>query len=355
MKLPFEIVDNDRRHARVTMRAALAQCNAPDCAPASEPGARLARFGVADGEPTWGSSVDITPNDADYIYPLFRALSATTIEGYWIDYSRPGVLQDSTPLLARQTVYADHHFWNVERWLGVVNEAMWDDAGEHSEGIPGINVELKIDAYLNPRIARGLLMQPPAIHSASVTVLFEYEYSHPDLIEDGRFWDLLGEEVEGSIVRLIATKILGYWELSLVFQGADRSAKQLPQTAAGLPSALPNYNVEPDASDPDVEDHLTVVADPAKLAAEAQAGHKLLSAARDECRRLAALATLGADEGELPAALGRIIEQADAEQLAELTDMYRDQSARRFARGRSSIEPVIAVGGDDRVGETTLL
>jgi hypothetical protein len=355
VKLPFEIVDNDRRHARVTMRAPLAQCKTPANGPGPEPGAWLARFSAAEGEPLLSSAVDIMPTESDYIYPLFRALSATTIEGYWIDYSRPGVLQDSTPLLARQTVYADHHFWNVERWLGVVNEAVWDEMGEHSEGIPGINVELKIDAYLNPRIARGLLMQPPAIHSDSVTVLFEYEYSHPDLIEDGRFWDLLGEEVGGATVRLIATKILGYWELSLVFQGADRSAKQLPHSAAGLPAAVQQHNVEPARGDQDDEVETSLPCLSTELLAEAEAGRKLLSAARDECRRLATLATLGADDGELPTALGRIIDQADAEQLAELTEMYRDQSTRRFAHRRSSIEPPIPISGDDRVGETTLL
>ena len=77
-------------------------------------------------------------------------------------------------------------------------------------------------------LVRGVAMEPPAIHSASVTVLFEFDFSHPDLVEEGRFWQLLGEEVEGEIVRLIVTTILGYWEISLVFQGAQEENKQLP-------------------------------------------------------------------------------------------------------------------------------
>jgi hypothetical protein len=107
-----------------------------------------------------------------------------------------------------------------------VSNVAWDETGDQFGGVPGINAEYKIDALMNPRIARGLLMDPPAIHSTSMTVLFEFEFSHPDLVEQGRFWQLLGDEVEGSIVRLIVTKIQEYWEASLVFPGADRFAKR---------------------------------------------------------------------------------------------------------------------------------
>jgi hypothetical protein len=316
----------------------------------------------------------IVPSDDDYIYPLFRALSQTVIEGYWIDYSRPGVLEESTPLLAGQTVYADHHFWNVEKWLGVVNESSWDADGLQSDSVPGINVELKIDALLNPRIARGLLMQPPAIHSASVTVLFEYEYSHPDLIEEGRFWDLLGEEAGGELVRLIATKILAYWELSLVFQGADRGAKQLPPRPGGsgvdqfaVPTSArtfgpPFLTENPPALSVTGSGDQTVLTPAAadassELREAAELGRRLLDEARAECRRLAALATLGPDEEELPAPLRAIIDRADVDQLAELTAMYRDQTSRRFGHSRSSIETEFHARPETTgtVSDTTLL
>jgi hypothetical protein len=316
----------------------------------------------------------IVPCDDDYIYPLFRALSQTVIEGYWIDYSRPGVLEESTPLLAGQTVYADHHFWNVEKWLGVVNESQWDGEGQDSDGVPGINVELKIDALLNPRIARGLLMQPPAIHSASVTVLFEYEYSHPDLLEEGRFWDLLGEEADGELVRLIATKILAYWELSLVFQGADRGAKQLPPRTGGagsdqfaLPVSARSFGPpfltedppvlsKPGSGDQAVLTPPAAADDQSALREAAEIGRRLMDEARAECRRLAALATLSPDDEELPAPLRTIVERADLDQLIELTAMYREQTARRFGRTRSSVEyeihPTPEMG---IVSDTTLL
>lgn len=385
MKLPFEILDTDRRHARVTMRAPLMSGGAAKHQEASTASRHL-RVPPESGTTNAGQDLpnaamaaeagvpaSIVPRDDDYIYPLFRALSQTVIEGYWIDYSRPGVLEESTPLLAGQTVYADHHFWNVEKWLGVVNDSQWDAEGAQSDGVPGINVELKIDALLNPRIARGLLMQPPAIHSASVTVLFEYEYSHPDLIEEGRFWDLLGEEVSGELVRLIATKILSYWELSLVFQGADRGAKQLPPRTGGsgaeqfaAPTSTrslgpPFLSENPpvlSTSGPGEREVLTPAAagDNAALQEAAAIGRRLLEDARSECRRLAALATLGPEDEELPAALRMIIDRAGVDELAELTAMYRDQTIRRFGHARSSVESEIPVPIEPRlVSDTTLL
>lgn len=372
MKLPFEILDTDRRHARVTMRAPLVRGTADG--QGSVLTRSLRAIPPEDGATNESERpAAVVPRDDDYIYPLFRALSQTVIEGYWIDYSRPGVLEESTPLLAGQTVYADHHFWNVEKWLGVVNESSWDADGLNSDGVPGINVELKIDALLNPRIARGLLMQPPAIHSASVTVLFEYEYSHPDLIEEGRFWDLLGEEVGGELVRLIATKILSYWELSLVFQGADRGAKQLPPRAGGsgadqfaLPASARSFGPpflaenQPVPSATATGDHQALTPPAADnqtaLREAAEIGRRLLDDARAECRRLATLATFGPDEEELPAPMRTIIDRADLDQLTELTAMYREQTARRFGPGRSSVEHEIHPRPETvTVSDTTLL
>jgi hypothetical protein len=171
---------------------------------------------------------DILPRDEDYIFVNFRALSKRIVEGHWIDWSKDDVLKNSAPLLNRATVYPNHDFTDINNWLGSVSGVAWDEEGANSAGVPGINAQYKIDALMNPRIARGLLMQPPAIHSTSMTVLFKFEFSHPDIATESRwrFFDLLGEEVDGEIVRLIATEILEYWEASLVFQGADQLAKQ---------------------------------------------------------------------------------------------------------------------------------
>src|SRR6266436_2141291 len=237
MKKRVEIISQEQRRAKVTMLL-------PIVGGQWVGGEAVKEFGLpaggehfdsaqglrAAGGEQFDSVQALKPVESDYIYPVFRALSASVIPGYWLDYSLPGVLEESASMLQGQTVYKNHDFMDVEQWVGVVNRSFWDPAGEHSGNVPGINVEMKIDWRMNPRIARGLLMQPPAIHSASVTVLFEYDYSHAQLAEEGKFWEAIGEEVNGELVRLLVTKILGYWEISLVFQGADQLAKQLPDS-----------------------------------------------------------------------------------------------------------------------------
>ena len=326
---------------------------------------------------------ELTPKDGDYIFKNFRAISAAPINCYGLDFSTPGVLEASTPLLQAQTVYKDHIFWSVDRWVGVVSKSAWDAKGEQSGGVSGINVELKIDWRKDVWVARGLMMTPPAIHSASVTVLFEFEYSHPDLFAEGNFWRMLGEEVDGQIVRLIVTKIIGYWELSLVFQGADELAKQLlddTQTGEGSdelgakrkkemdagggnPTTQRSETVKlneqlrkmlglPDTQGEDVTDAVLLPA-LSQLGERAQAGDALVEAERTECLRVAKLAIVGSGEGELPEAFTSIINSAGHKELAGLTQEYTKQAAAKFPQtcqscgtqmsGRSSIEPAQAV------------
>lgn len=311
--------------------------------------------------PGFSTFDDVQPTEADYIFPVFRAISAALIEGYWVDYSKPGVLEKSVPMLQGQTVYKNHDFHDVEGWLGVVNRSWWDAEGKQSGGVPGINIEQKIDWRMNPKIARGLLMKPPAIHSNSVTVRFGYEYSHPDLAENGkwRFYDMLGDEVDGEIVRFIANEIYAYWETSLVFQGADSIAKQLPgedndeteEMSAARSHSLPRgaqgqttkekntvklsleqkkkLGLETHEGDEVPDDVLTPALE--RLAAQAKVGSTLIGSARAECLRVAMLAeTGGASDTKLPDALTSIINQATPTQLDGLTKMYTEKAASRF-------------------------
>jgi hypothetical protein len=322
--------------------------------------------------PKFETIEDVKPQETDYIFPLFRALSATLIEGHWIDFTKPGVLEESVPLLLGQTVYKNHDYHDVEKWLGAVNQAVWDARGEAAGNVPGINAELKIDWKVSPIIARGLLMTPPAIHSVSVTVLTEWEYSHPQLAAEDKWkWrELLGEEVDGEIVRYIVTKILAYWEISLVFQGADGLAKNGGvedaardefQSNATVPSlsAPPPAPTTPAAAPPSTETEkekptvkLTAeqkkrlgleaiegddvpedVVLPAleKFTREAETAVGLTRAARAECLKFAKLAELGAEDGELSKATEKVINAADGEDLAELTEEYRQRAEKRFS------------------------
>lgn len=397
MKLPFEIISMDARTAKVRM---LMPCGdaAFDARQQSDGGTARAgqsltgalaarrRASMDDGAtPQFTSAADIAPKDGDFVYKNFRALSQTLVKCYSLDYSTPGVLEDAVSQLAGQTVYKNHYFYDVEKWVGVITQSTWDAAGEQSGGVPGINVEIAVDALMNPRIARGLTMKPPAIHSFSLTVMFTFEFSHPDLVEQGRFWSLLGEEVEGEIVRLIVTKILQVWEGSLVFQGADELAKQLPDdedefdeeddvelsarrsqsrsagtTRQTTQKGTGTVKVSQERKTTlgithegeDVPDEIVLQRAEA-LAAQAASGAQLLADAQAECRRVATLAVVGSKEGQLPDAIASTINKAEGAELAGLTKFYTEQAAARFPQtcqscgkpttGRSSVEDSAAV------------
>ena len=329
-------------------------------------GAGVASQWGAQPAPIAFDTVDqLLPKETDYYYKDYRAISATLSPCYGLDFSKPGVLKESVEMLIGQTVYKDHYFHSVDGWVGVISGATWDEAGAQAGGIAGINAKLKLDSKKDPMLVRGVAMTPPAVHSASVTVFFEFEFSHPDLVEEGRFWQLLMEEVGGQLVRLIITKIRGYWELSLVFQGAQEENKQLPaggvdkeQMSAGggnenqqiqrsetvkLSAELRKMLGLPDTIGEDVPDAVLLPA-LEKLGVQVQAGATLMENARLECKRVAKLAVLGSEEGTLPEVLEAIINEADATKLTNLTAMYTAQAASRFPNsGRSSVDDAEAV------------
>ena len=192
--------------------------------------ANLAAKGLQGGAGAPDVGIDPQPKDSDYIYPLFRALDAGLIEGYWIDFSDQAVLKAAVPLLEGQTIYTMHGKrsgpWgmreiDINDWIGSINQSIWDDKGDKAGGVPGINTELKVDWTIDPKLARGLLMKPPAVHAVSVTPVFSWEPSHQDLIDQGRFFQLLGETVDDQIVRLVVTEIHKFCELSFVPEGAN--------------------------------------------------------------------------------------------------------------------------------------
>lgn len=164
----------------------------------------------------------VDPVENDFIFATFRALSATILADRPIDFTDEKMLKAAVSKLNGQTVFKDHNT-SVNNWVGRVESSHWDDT---TAGFPsGINAILKLDTVKDPMTVRGVLQG--AIHSASVTVSFEWKPSHPALMETGTFFDHLGEEIEGETVRIIVTKIDKFWEISLVWQGADEFAKQI--------------------------------------------------------------------------------------------------------------------------------
>jgi len=180
------------------------------------------------------TAADLNPTDDEFIEPTFRLISAAIVHKQWnpIDFGGKGVLKSTMNLLVGQTVNPDHET-PVGNALGAVKDVFWQkELTTVNEGkeiiIPaGINGILKIDAKSNPRIARGILMDPPSIHSNSVTVRFKWTKSHSDM-DDNEFWSKLATyDADGVLIRRIVTSVLSYHETSLVSHGADVFAQKI--------------------------------------------------------------------------------------------------------------------------------
>jgi len=206
-------------------------------------GEGLENFGLFGGEAQYTSFSpgigpdDWQPKEEDFIYPIFRILSDTTVVkfGVPIVFGKE-VLMDTVKKIENQTVYPDHKNDEVGNSLGVVTKAFWENSYK-VDGVTvpaGVNAVLKIDAKSNPRIARALLMDPPAIHSGSVKVSFDWEKSHN--LSDDEFWGKVGSyDKEGKLIALNVTKIKAYHEYSLVTHGADSFAQKVGEKGIANP------------------------------------------------------------------------------------------------------------------------
>lgn len=176
---------------------------------------------------------DLKPelDSATLVYPIFRALSQVTVHknSNPIDFSKNNALKNSLGMLRAQSVYPNHEML-VGNELGVVFEEVWQNSYTTNDGIKvpaGINVKLKLDGQAHPSIVRGIMMEPPSIHSVSVTVEFAWEPSHPKM-DTHEFWSKLGSMAEdGEQIRRIVTLIKRYHEISLVAHGADPWAQKV--------------------------------------------------------------------------------------------------------------------------------
>lgn len=172
---------------------------------------------------------DFNPSEDEFIEPVYRLISACIVaKNYNPTEFSERVLKDAMHLLVGQTVNCDHET-DIANAIGSIKEVAWQDAYQvDGYTIPGgINGTLKIDAKSNPRIARGINMDPPSIHSNSVTVRFEWKPSH-SFEHEYEFWNKLGTFAEdGQMVRKIVTRIISFTETSLVSHGADPFAQKI--------------------------------------------------------------------------------------------------------------------------------
>jgi len=170
---------------------------------------------------------DLKPSDDEFIEPVFRMLSNITVNAQHNPIYFPAdVLKKNMYKMIGQTVNIDHEM-AVGNAIGTVKAVEWQNAyTANGVKIPaGFNAILKIDGKSNPRIARGIMMDPPSIHANSVTVNFAWKPSHPKM-EESEFRNKLGSYGEdGKLIQRIVTDIVAYHETSLVSHGADPFAQ----------------------------------------------------------------------------------------------------------------------------------
>lgn len=172
---------------------------------------------------------DLVPKESDFIEPIFRALSEVIVHkgSNPIDFGMNGVLKASMKKLYGQTINVDHETATGNA-MGAVSDVFWEESYKAGAiTVPaGIQAKMKIDGKSNPRIARAIMMEPPAIHSASVTVSFLWEKSHSNLNEQEFFSKLGSFDKDGMMYRRIASLVKNYREISLVGHGADPFAQK---------------------------------------------------------------------------------------------------------------------------------
>lgn len=77
-------------------------------------------------------------------------------------------------------------------------------------------------------------MDPPSIHSNSVSVRFIWDKSHPNLDED-EFWNKLGTyDEKGNLICRVVKEIVSYYETSLVSHGADPFAQKIDEMGISM-------------------------------------------------------------------------------------------------------------------------
>jgi hypothetical protein len=163
----------------------------------------------------------LKPAKGEYLNTVFRAISRTYIKGYAIDLRMEGVLEAAVPMFEGLKLFRNH-IMLTENIIGHVPKGWWDASDQFDA--PGINVNPRLDTVLGWQEARQLLSDPPLLDSVSIGFNFKYKRSHEEM-SWWMFYEMLGREVDGEIVRFIVTKITSVRELSLVWSGADELAK----------------------------------------------------------------------------------------------------------------------------------
>ncbi|WP_061223622.1 hypothetical protein [Leptospira weilii] len=186
-----------------------------------------------------------TSPDQPYVEHDFRMLSKAFIECYALDFTKDNVLKNATSLFATK-IYKDHETF-VENSIGAVIDPTWSDEKDNE----GVNGRFRFFKKFASSIIDRLETDPPILDSCSVGIQYTYIKSHPNL--ENFYWHL-GEEIEGSVVRLVITKIIAVSEVSIVCAGADPNAKKL------LLNHFEQTSSEPGEAKPQTEENMKLKA-----------------------------------------------------------------------------------------------
>lgn len=134
-----------------------------------------------------------------------------------VDYTTPGVLKNSMSIFPETLSIFKDHVPSVDYLLGYALDFQYIENTDPR----GIDSLYRIDAQAEPKIARHV--QTGAANRTSLTLLVNFSKSHKDM-KWKDFLDNLGKNVNNQLVRFVAQKIRRYYEVSLVWTGADPNA-----------------------------------------------------------------------------------------------------------------------------------
>jgi hypothetical protein len=323
-------------------------------------------------------------NDGDYLFLNFRALSAILVIDHAVDFCDQAMLQAGVPMLLRRPVLTDHRY-SINAVVGTVVKTWWGN--DDGLGAPGINCQVRLNRKALPANLLAEIEADPPLHLAvSTTPFYEWRQSHPAL-SPRQFWGLVGQEVDGELVRVVVTKMLEMPEVSLVWAGADPQARLLAMhkplngsetmsgansqaggapapTALSLSALLPlatRLGLGAEQVDTEAKALAAMTAKVAEIMPLAEAGRAHLAARREECLRLAALS---APDHKTPEHLTSLVNGSGLETVEALIAQFGGKAAAAFTAVcpkcqtavpiRSSLEAPAPDQGEDQYTQAGL-
>lgn len=165
------------------------------------------------------SGATTKPETSEHIFSQrFRLLSAVALEHYGrvIDFREAN--WKKTPSLVEGAPLLKDHMKRIDECIGNVKNAKYNSTSTP----PGLDADLCVDKRLDKDTA--LRLEEKYIQCCSCGIRYKWKKSH-ETMSDWDFWNKMGAKVEGKTVRMIVTEIIAIPEVSVVWRGADKTAR----------------------------------------------------------------------------------------------------------------------------------